>query len=142
VLLNDYTNDFVDPRSCRGAAVEQIARGAGAIFPVAAACGFGALEAARTDHVWGIGVDTDQSYLGPHILTSAMKREDVALLDTLRALEGGSLRGGGTSVFTLRNGGLQLGRVSPGVPARTLDAVERIRRRIVAGGIRIPQTVS
>ena len=58
VLLNGYSNDFVDPRRCRGVASEQIAQGAGAIFPVAGNCGFGALEAARIDHVWGVGGDT------------------------------------------------------------------------------------
>ena len=142
VLLNGYSNDFVDPRRCRGVASEQIAQGAGAIFPVAGNCGFGALEAARIDHVWGVGVDTDQSYLGQHILTSAVKREDVALFDTIRALRDGLLRGGGTSVFTLGNGGLQLGRISPGVPAKVVAAIERIRQRIVAGRIRIPTTLS
>jgi basic membrane protein A and related proteins len=142
VLLNGYSNDFVDSRRCRGVASGQIARGARAVFAVAGNCGFGALQAARIGHVWGIGVDTDQSYLGPHILTSAVKREDVAVFDTIRALQDGSLHGGGTSVFTLRNGGLQLGRISPGVPAKVVTAVERIRERIVAGRIRIPTTLS
>jgi basic membrane protein A and related proteins len=137
-LLNGYSNDFVDSRRCRGVASRLIARGARAVFAVAGNCGFGALQAARAGHVWGIGADTDQSYLGPHVLTSAVKREDVAVLDTIRALQHGSMRGGGTSIFTLGNGGLQLGRMSPGVPAKVVAAVDRMRKRIVAGRIRIP----
>jgi basic membrane protein A and related proteins len=142
VLLNGYSNDFVDARRCRGVAAGQIARGARAVFAVAGNCGFGALEAARVGHVWGIGVDTDQSYLGPHILTSAVKREDVAVFKTIRGLQEGSLHGGGTSVFALDNGGVQLGRISPGVPTKMVASVERVRKQIVAGRIRIPTVVS
>jgi basic membrane protein A len=142
VLLNGYSNDFVDPRRCRGVASEQIALGAGAVFAVAGNCGFGALQAARANHAWGIGVDTDQAYLGAHILTSAVKREDVAVFDTIRSLQNGSLRRGGVSVFTLRNGGLQLGRISPKVPPTLVAAVERIKQQIVSGRIRVPTTVS
>jgi basic membrane protein A len=143
VLLNDYSNDFVDPPRCRAVATDQIARGARVIFPVAGNCSFGALAAARDGHVWGIGVDTDQSYLGAFILSSAVKREDNAVFQTIRALLDRS-RGavGGTSVFSLRNGGLELGRLSPGVPADIRAAVERMRRRIVAGKIRIPSALS
>ena len=115
VLLNGYSNDFVDPRRCRGVASGRSRGARGRSLPLRN-CGFGALEAARVGHVWGIGVDTDQSYLGAHILTSAVKREDVAVFDTIRALRDGLLRGG-SSVFTLNgNGGLQLGRISRGVP--------------------------
>lgn len=142
VLLNGYSNDFVDPRRCRGVASEQIALGAGAVFAVAGNCGFGALQAARTHRVWGIGVDTDQAYLGAHILTSAVKREDVAIFDTIRSLQTGSDSRGGVSVFTLRNGGLRLGQISPKVPPSLVAAVERIRQQIVSGRIRIPTTVS
>jgi basic membrane protein A len=141
-LLNDYSNDFVDPRRCKGVASGQIARRAGAVFAVAGNCGFGALQAARENQVWGIGVDTDQAYLGPHILTSAVKREDIAVFETIRALQEGALRRGGVSVFTLRNGGLQLGRISPKVPPKVVAAVERIKQQIVSGRIRIPTTVS
>jgi basic membrane protein A len=142
VLLNGYSNDFVDPRRCRGVASEQIALGAGAVFAVAGNCGFGALQAARANQVWGVGVDTDQAYLGAHILTSAVKREDVAVFDTIRSLQDGALRRGGVSVFTLGNGGLQLGRISPKVPPKLVAAVKRIRQQIVSGRIRVPTAVS
>ena len=141
-VLIDYANDFLDPRKCRAVALSQIARGSGAVFQVAAACGFGALAAARSKGVWGIGVDTDQSYLGSHILTSAVKREDVAVFETIRSFRNGTLTRGGNSYFTLANGGLGLGRISPKVPAAIVAEVERVRQRIVAGTIRnIPTTV-
>src|SRR3989440_11915703 len=37
-------------------------------------CGLGTLDAAKEKRVWGIGVDADQSFLGPHVLTSADRK--------------------------------------------------------------------
>src|SRR5262249_52411059 len=77
--LNTYTDDFVDTAKSRSVALSQIARGSRVVFPVAGPCGLGALEAASERGIWGIGVDIDQSHLGRHILTSAVKRMDVAV---------------------------------------------------------------
>ncbi len=74
VTLKTYTKNFTNPQKCRAAALAQIAQGAGAVFNVAGACGLGALEAAKEKGVWGVGVDVDQSFLGPHILTSCRDR--------------------------------------------------------------------
>lgn len=78
-VLTGYSGDFVDARKCETIARRQIARGAGAIFNVAGGCGLGALRAARREGVWGIGVDVDQSGLGPHILTSVLKSYEEGL---------------------------------------------------------------
>jgi len=141
-LLNAYTNDFLDPARCRRVALGQIARGSGVVFPVAGGCGLGALDAAREHHVWGIGVDSDQSFLGPHILTSAVKRWDVAVYSAIKAVVDGSYRGGTDTVLSLRDNGVALGKISPKVPRQVLVRVESVRRDIVAGRVRgIPTTV-
>jgi basic membrane protein A and related proteins len=141
-LLNAYTNDFLDPAKCKRVALGQIARGSGVVFPVAGGCGLGALDAAREHHVWGIGVDSDQAFLGPHILTSAVKRWDIAVYSAIKAVVDGSYRGGTDTVLSLRDGGVGLGRISPKVPRSILARVEKIRRDIVSGRIRhIPTTV-
>lgn len=141
-VLVAYANEFVDTAKCRRAAQAQIAKGSGGVFAVAGGCGLGALEAAKESGVWGIGVDSDQSALGPHILTSVLKRMDVAVYETIRALENGTFRTGRSTVFDLENGGVGLGKVSPKVPRALLAQVERVRRQIVAGKIRgIPTTV-
>ena len=137
-VLTSYSNDFTDPRKCEAIARRQIARGAGVVLNVAGACGLGTLRAAKHAGVWGIGVDTDQSFLGPHILTSVVKRYDVAFLRLLRQVRGGTIRTGGTTVLGLRNGGAQLGRISPKVPASLRAELDRVRRRIAAGEIRVP----
>lgn len=137
-VLTGYSNDFADPTKCEAIARRQIARGAGVVFNVAGGCGLGTLQAAKDAGVWGIGVDLDQSFLGPHILTSVLKRYDVGFSRLLRRVRSGTMRTGGTTVLTLRNGGAGLGRISPKVPASLRAELTRLRRRIVAGEIRVP----
>jgi basic membrane protein A len=136
--LNSYTDDFLDPAKGRSVALNQIAKGSRVVFQVADACGLGALEAAMEQGVWGVGVDSDQSFLGEHILTSAVKRLDVAVFSAIQELERGTLATGGNSVFSLRNGGVELGKISPAVPTSFASELETVRRGIVAGEIAIP----
>jgi basic membrane protein A len=141
-VLVAYANEFVDTGKCRRAAQAQIAKGSGAVFAVAGGCGLGALEAAKDKGVWGIGVDADQSALGLHILTSVLKRMDVAVYDMIRELKSDTFRTGRSTVFDLRDGGVGLGKVSPKVPRALLARVERVRKQIAAGVIHgIPTTV-
>jgi basic membrane protein A len=142
-VLVAYAHSFVDTARCRRVALAQIANGSGVVFAVAGGCGLGALQAAREKGLWGIGVDSDQSSLGPHILTSVLKRMDVATYEEIRALANGAFRPGRSAVFDLANGGVGLGKVSPRVPHALLTQVDRVRRQIVAGKIGpIPTTVS
>jgi basic membrane protein A len=140
-MLNSYTNDFLDPLKARSVALSQIAKGSRVVFQVASASGLGALEAAREHGIWGIGVDVDQSGLGRHILTSAVKRLDVAVFATIESLERGTFKTGGTSRLSLRNGGVGLGAISPEVPGSLVTEIERLRAEIVAGTIEIPNTI-
>jgi basic membrane protein A and related proteins len=135
-LLNGYSKDFADTTACKRVALAQIARGSGVVFQVAGGCGLGALEAARDRHVWGIGVDVDQSYVGPSVLTSALKRWDNAVFQTVRRLQAGTLPRSGDVTFTLRGGDLALGRVSPAVPRSILARVERVKRALAARQVR------
>ena len=91
--LNAYSQDFVDQAKCKEIALDQIARGAHVIFQVAGQCGLGALSAAKEKNVRGIGVDADQSYLGAHVLTSALKKVDVAVYETVQVGAGRELLG-------------------------------------------------
>jgi basic membrane protein A len=136
--LNTYAKSYTNVEKCRTVALDQIAKGAGVVFNVAGGCGIGALEAAKEKGIWGVGVDVDQSYLGPHILTSALIRVEVAVAAAVRRLAKGSFTSGGNTVFTLRNGGVGLGRISPGVPRALLRELDSVRREIIAGKIDVP----
>jgi basic membrane protein A len=140
--LNTYTDDFIDPVKGRSVALSQIAKGSRVVFQVASACGLGALEAASERRIWGIGVDVDQSHLGQHILTSAVKRMDVAVFDTIEELARGTLETGRTSRFSLRNGGVGLGTINAAVPRALKAEIEDVRAEIVAGKIPIAGSVT
>src|SRR4051794_14765345 len=138
--INAYSQDFTDQAKCKVIALNQIAAGSVAVFQVAGGCGLGALDAARQKKVWGIGVDADQSFLGPHILTSATKKVDRAVFLAIKAVKDGRFRGG-DAVYGLKEGGVGLGKISARIPRSEVKAVDQIRSLIVAGKIRPPKTV-
>jgi basic membrane protein A len=138
--LNGYSQDFTDQARCKAIALNQIAAGSVAVFTVAGACGLGGLDAARERKVWGIGVDADQSFLGPHILTSATKKVDRAVFLAIQSVQQGRFHGG-NAVYSLAQGGVGLGKISPRVPRSEVAAVTRIQAQIVAGKIRPPTAV-
>ena len=134
-LLNAYSRDWDDQAKCKEAALNQIAEGSQVVFQVAGGCGLGALDAAGERRVWGIGVDADQSFLGPQVLTSAQKKVDAAVFDTIRDVRDGSFRGGRNAVFGLKEHGVALATISKQVPTADRDAVDRIGRQIASGEI-------
>ncbi|HEY6032249.1 MAG TPA: BMP family ABC transporter substrate-binding protein [Gaiellaceae bacterium] len=146
-LLNGYSQDFVAQDKCKEAALNQIANNAGVVFQVAGQCGLGALDAAKEKGVMGIGVDADQHYLGPHILTSALKKVDVAVLSTISAevqakKAGKTFRGGFDAVFTAKNGGIGFGAWSAKVGTPIRKAVNQQLIQLKLGKIKgIPATV-
>jgi basic membrane protein A and related proteins len=140
-LLSGYSGTFYDPAKCKPLALTQIAKGSGAVFQVAAVCGIGALNAAKQRGIWGIGVDVDQSSLGPHILTSAIKRLDVAGFRMIKMFKEGKLRGGRNIRLGVTDGGVGLGKISPRVPRLVVAQVERIRKQVASGTIKVPSAI-
>jgi basic membrane protein A len=132
-LMNAYSQDWVDQAKCKQAALNQISAGAGIVFQVAGGCGLGVLDAAKEEGAWGIGVDADQSYLGPQVLTSALKRVDTSVYATVQQVLAGKFAGGKDAVFSLRNDGVGLGKISPKVPKAFVRQVEAVARQIKSG---------
>jgi len=141
--LNSYSQDFVDQAKCKEIALNQIAQGAQVVFQVAGGCGLGALDAAKQKKVWGIGVDNDQAFLGPHILTSAIKKVDVGVFLTIQSVvKNVGYQGGGNAVYGVKQGGSGIGKISAKVPKTILKQVALVTAQIKAGKIKnIPTTV-
>ena len=137
-----YSQDWEDQAKCKELALNQIASGSKVVFQVAGGCGLGALSAAKDEGVWGIGVDGDQSFLGPHVLTSALKGVDSAVFLTIKALQDGTFVGGKNIVFGIDQEGVGLGKLSPKANAKDVAAVEEVEQQLAAGDITgIPTTV-
>ncbi len=139
--LNGYSQDFVDQAKCKEIALNQIAQGSKVVFQVAGQCGLGALDAAKEKGVQGIGVDADQSYLGPHILTSALKKVDVAVFDAIKNAQAGKFNGGSDVIASVKNGGIGLGKLGP-AGQKYADQIKQVQDDIASGKISdIPDTV-
>jgi basic membrane protein A and related proteins len=130
--LNDYSQDFVAPDKCKELALKQIAAGSQVVFQVAGGCGLGALDAAKEKSVQGIGVDADQGYLGDWIITSAVKKVDVAVFDTVKQAQDGSFKGGEDTVFDVKSGAVGLGKLSA-KGQKYEDQVKQVQEKISSG---------
>jgi basic membrane protein A and related proteins len=136
-VLVDYSNDFVDTAKCAALARRQIARGAGAVFNVAGGCGLGTMDAAAEAGIWAVGVDSDQSFLGPHVLTSVLKKYEAAFVDVFDRVKAGKLGTGGDTILTMRDGAAGLGPVSPKVPRALVTRLHRLEGQIKSGKLRV-----
>jgi basic membrane protein A len=139
-VLSGYSEEFVDQAKCKELANNQIQQGSKVVFAAAGLCGVGALQAAKEAGVWGIGVDNDQSFLGTHILTSATKKVDLAVFTTIKEEAQGKFVGGTDGVFTVKNGGVGFGKVSPKAPNRTalIAKLTAVSKQLAAGKIKPP----
>ena len=140
-VLQGYSQDFVDQAKCTELALNQIARGSKVIFAAAGGCGLGALQAAKERDAWGIGVDSDQGFLGPFMLTSATKKVDVAVYDTISDEKDGSFEGGADTLFDLSNEGVGYGKVSEKAPDREalIAKLDDVSKQIADGKIDVPR---
>jgi basic membrane protein A len=137
---------FADPARAREVARSMYQRGADIVFHVSGGSGVGVFEAAReastpAAKVWAVGVDSDQYQtaapeLRPFILTSMLKRIDVAVYDTIRAFQRGEFRAG-QQRLDLASAGVELAR-SGGALDDISGDLQAIRDQIVRGEISVP----
>src|SRR5699024_5953896 len=101
---------FADPAAGKTTAAGLYSDGADVVYHAAGQSGNGVIEAAVAADALVIGVDSNQ-YLSaseeaqPHILSSMLKRVDVAVFSTIEAWVNGDFEGG-TSLFSLENDGV------------------------------------
>jgi basic membrane protein A len=140
--LNAYSQVFDDPAPCKEIALNQISDGSQVVFQVAGQCGLGALDAAKGKNVQAIGVDKDQSFLGPHIFTSAMKKVDEAVFLTIQDAAKGSPQGGSDRFFDVKTKGVGYGKTND-VGAKYKPQGDEIEKKIADGQVTgIPDTVA
>ena len=132
--LNAYSEDFVDQAKCKELALNQIADGSQVVFQVAGGCGLGALDAAKEKGKQGIGVDSDQSFLGDHIMTSALKKIDEAVFTTIQEVQDGAFKAGTDTTFDVKSGGVGYGEVNAEGEKYTAQ-VDEVQAKIESGDI-------
>ncbi len=132
---------FRDPAKGKALAISQISAGADVIYHASGTTGHGVFEAARDMGVHAIGVDSDQYDEMPGtVLTSMIKRGDVAVFEAIKAIAEKRFQGG-ISVFGLAEEGV--GYVSEGEHAKGFgDDIKRrvaeLKELVKQGKIRVP----
>jgi len=139
---------FNDPARAKEIANGMYGGGADVIYHAAGGSGGGLFEAAKEQsessgsQVWAIGVDSDQynivdSSLQPYILTSMLKKVDVAVFDTIERVVNGEEIGGAVTVYDLEAGGVDYA-TSGGFVDDIADELEDLKQQIIAGDIVVP----
>jgi basic membrane protein A len=139
--LNGYSQSFTDQAKCKEIALDQISKGAKVVFQVAGQCGLGAIDAAKEKNVQAIGVDADQAYLGPQIITSALKKVDVAVFDAIKSVQDNTYKGGSDVVASLKTNGVGIGKISS-AGQKYASKIPEIQDQIKNGQITPPDTVA
>ncbi len=135
-------NTFSDSAVGKTSANTMITNGADIVFQAAGATGIGVIEACNEagDGVYAIGVDQDQAYLAPDsVLTSAMKRVDVSVYDTVEDLLDGTLEGGEV-IYDLEAEGVGIAPTQDLLSDDVIAAVEEVEEKILSGEITVPAT--
>jgi basic membrane protein A len=130
-----------NPPKAKELSLAQIGRGVDVIYSVSGASGSGIFDAVEEKKVLAIGVDSNQNYLKPgRILTSMLKRVDVAVFQVAKSLKDGKFTSGKLD-FGFHNQGVDYvidehnrALITPELEAR----METLKREIQSGKIQVP----
>jgi basic membrane protein A and related proteins len=141
--LNAYSQDFDDQAKCKEIALDQIANNSDVIFQVAGKCGLGALDAACEKNISAIGVDADQSFAGPCVVTSALKPLESSVFSIIQQYQDGKVTGGENISFGIQElpDAQLLAPYTDAVPQEVQDAVSEAQQKLISGEITPPATI-
>jgi basic membrane protein A len=144
-MTGDTPAAWNDPTKGGEIAKSQIDQGADVVYAAAGGTGVGVLQAAADAGKLGIGVDSNQNGLQPgKILTSMVKRVDVAVYNAFMDAKNGSFSAG-MSDLGLKEGGVDYAMddnnkalITPEMAA----AAEKAKADIIAGTIKVHDYMS
>jgi basic membrane protein A len=147
-VVSLYANKFDDPAKGKELGLSLISQGADVIFAAAGQTGVGTFNACQeSKKALFIGVDSDQFLTltnpGDTILTSAVKRIDVAVFSVIKKTLDGAFPGGQNLLFGLVEDGVGLAPFhdfEAKVPQAIKDAVAKATADIKAGTVKVPET--
>ncbi len=141
-LLVGYTGAFDNPGAGKELALTQFNQGADIVYHAAGACGIGVIKAAEEKGLYAIGVDSPQAHLAPyHVLTSMLKRVDVAVYNEVKALYEGTFAPGHKEYGLTEDGVGYSEQALAKVPPRYMEIVDEYKDKIINGEIEVPFVV-
>lgn len=144
-ILKSYAGSFNDPLKGKELTVAQYSQGADIVMNVASGTGNGILEAAKEEGKFAIGVDLNQDDVYPgSILTSMLKRVDVATFMAIESAVKGTFKGNVTNYLDISNGGVSLTDMSTmktalgdKFPADLLTKIQELEVKVKSGEIKV-----
>jgi basic membrane protein A len=132
---------FTNPGKGKELGLSLYGKGVDIIFHAAGSTGLGVFEAGRAQKKLAIGVDSDQYAEAPGVvLTSMVKRVDVAVFEVIKAVKEGTFKGG-VREFDLKSGGVDYVYDEHNkalIPDEVHARVEALRADIVSGKVVVP----
>ena len=137
-----YAGTFSDAAKGKSIANQMYGNGSDIILSAAGGTGLGAIESAKEQNKYAIGVDRDQSDLAPeNVLTSALKKVNVGVYDTVKEFVEGKLKGGQEKVYGLKEDGVGIPETTKNlVPQDIIDYVNEMIEKIKSDEIKVPST--
>lgn len=143
-----YIADFFDTAKGKEMALAQYNQKADIVFPVASQAGLGALDAAKSEQGYAIGVDSDQSMLFKDldeekanlILSSVLKRVDNSLVRAIELETQGKLQWGTAESLGLKEESVGLAKnelYDKNVPEDFKALIEELSQKIISGEIEV-----
>ncbi|HYG59058.1 MAG TPA: BMP family ABC transporter substrate-binding protein [Symbiobacteriaceae bacterium] len=140
-VITVYAGSFTDSAKGKSIALQMFKDGADVVFHAAGGTGSGVIEAAAEQKKFAIGVDKDQNSLAPeYVLSSMVKRVDVAVFEVSKAAKEGKFAGGVTTSLGLKENGVGYAPKTlwNKTPAGTKELVEKWSDAIKAGKVQVP----
>ncbi len=141
----EYVGDFSNPLKGQEIANTMFENGNSVIFSVAGFTGNGVIDEAVTrnkngEEVWVIGVDRDQYQDGIYennkscILTSMLKRVDIASYEAIKSVENNTFENIST-LYSLKNNGVGIPDQNPNLKDEWLKIINDYKQKIINGEI-------
>jgi basic membrane protein A len=144
-VVNNYVGvtgeAWNNPAKAKELALSQYNQGVDVIFGAAGASTYGLFDAAEEKKKLSIGVDSNQNWVKPgYVLTSMLKRVDVAVFEVIKEAKEGKFAGG-TERFGLENKGIDYALDQHNdklLTAENRTKLEDIKKLILSGKIKVP----
>ncbi len=152
---------FNNPDKGKEIALDFISKNADVIFHAAGESGQGVFEACSVKGIKAIGCNSNQNWIKPGtIIASVLKRVDVAVGNTVKAVIDGTYQGGKTQAFGFAEDGVgltdlinlapeettgltisdqqKIKDMKSAIPQSVRDRIEDLKKKIISGDIKVP----
>ncbi|SHK27591.1 BMP family lipoprotein [Paramaledivibacter caminithermalis] len=153
-IVDQYAGAFDNPGTGQQIASTMYEQGVDVIYHAAGGTGNGVINEAKNrvsngENVWVIGVDKNQYADGIYdkennksvVLTSMMKRVDVAAYNIIEAAQKGEFPGGKVTALTLADDGVGIPKENPNLSDDIIKTINEYKEKIVKGEITVPNNM-